>query len=76
MRKLSFMSLERQTDALSAEILSAVREVCENRDFTGGKHVEEFERAFAAWLGLPGFVGASSGFSPAGSVCLPRTKRE
>lgn len=61
MRKLSFMSLERQTDALSAEILSAVREVCENRDFTGGKHVEEFERAFAAWLGLPGFVGASSG---------------
>jgi len=44
-----------------AEIVAAVERVIENGRYILGPEVEEFEREFAAWLGLPAAAGVATG---------------
>jgi len=59
--KVAFLDLRRQHQELRPEVEQAVADVVEAGRFIGGRHVEEFERAFAAFCGSRDAVGVASG---------------
>lgn len=61
--KIECMDLSRQIAEHRQEFLDAVTEVIDDRAFSGGKHVKEFEKAFAAYTGTSYCCGLSSGTS-------------
>jgi dTDP-4-amino-4,6-dideoxygalactose transaminase len=61
--KVAFLELGRQHNGLKTEITRTVEEVVDAGRFIGGRRVEEFERAFAAFCGAHEAVGVGSGTS-------------
>ena len=59
--KIPFLDLEIQYRSLKAEIDMAMQDVCAKTSFILGPQVEEFEKAFAAFLGSKLSVGLASG---------------
>jgi dTDP-3-amino-3,4,6-trideoxy-alpha-D-glucose transaminase len=59
--KVAFLDLRRQHHELRREVEQAVAGVFQAGRFIGGRHVEEFERAFAAFCGAREAVGVASG---------------
>src|SRR5580704_2548520 len=55
------LDLERQYAPIREEILAAIAEVLDNRQFILGKPVSDFEKAAAQSLGVAEAVGCSSG---------------
>jgi dTDP-4-amino-4,6-dideoxygalactose transaminase len=45
------MDLKRQYEAHKEGILGAIRSVCEETAFSGGKYAERFEKKFAEYCG-------------------------
>jgi dTDP-3-amino-3,4,6-trideoxy-alpha-D-glucose transaminase len=60
-RAIPLVDLKRMHQAIAPEIEGALRDVCANTDFILGRAVDEFERAFAAWLGARHAIGVASG---------------
>jgi dTDP-4-amino-4,6-dideoxygalactose transaminase len=60
---IPYSDLQPQFDAIGDEIRRAVLDVLDSRQFILGRHVEEFERAFAAWCGVQYAVAVNSGTS-------------
>lgn len=58
-----YSDLQPQFDAIGDEIRRAVLEVIDSRQFILGRHVEEFERAFAAYCGVAHAIAVNSGTS-------------
>jgi dTDP-4-amino-4,6-dideoxygalactose transaminase len=61
MREIPILDLTSQHRALSAEIARAIEEVIEGGHFILGPNVKEFEREFAAYLGIGHALGVNSG---------------
>jgi dTDP-4-amino-4,6-dideoxygalactose transaminase len=57
------VDLRAQYDAISSEILAAVREVFESSQFVLGYAVADFEAKFASFVGSRGALGVNSGTS-------------
>jgi len=60
---IQFMDLKRQYEPLRDEIAAALAAVCENTAFSGGPFVEDFEKHFAAYCGIPHCAAVNSGTS-------------
>ncbi len=58
-----FIDLRRQTIQLKEEVLKKLGEVMDFTAFSSGKYVEEFEEAFADYLGVKHVVAVNSGTS-------------
>ncbi len=58
---IPLVDLTREYEALASEIDQAMREVCSRGDFILGRAVDEFENAFAHYLGAHYAVGVASG---------------
>ncbi len=61
--QIPFVNLDRQYEALRGEIGTAIGRVLETKAFILGPFVEEFERAFANFIGAKHAIGCSSGTS-------------
>jgi dTDP-4-amino-4,6-dideoxygalactose transaminase len=61
--QVPFVNLDRQYDALRDEIGAAIGRVLESKAFILGPFVEEFEHAFADFIGVDHAIGCSSGTS-------------
>lgn len=61
--KVPFVDLKMQYQSMKSDIRSAIMSVVEDTAFVGGKYVQEFEEAFAAYCGRKYAVGMSSGTS-------------
>ncbi|MHC4249561.1 MAG: DegT/DnrJ/EryC1/StrS family aminotransferase [Planctomycetota bacterium] len=61
--RVPFLDLKAQYESIREEIDEAVRSVIERTAFAGGPFVAEFERDFAAAVGVAHAVGVSSGTS-------------
>lgn len=59
--RVPFLELKREYEAMKPEIQEAVSRVLESGSYILGQHVENFEREFAGWLGVPHAVGVGSG---------------
>jgi dTDP-4-amino-4,6-dideoxygalactose transaminase len=60
---IPYSDLQPQFDAIGGEIRRAILDVLESRQFILGRHVEEFERAFAAYCGVEHAIAVNSGTS-------------
>lgn len=58
---IPFLSLKEQTDALKAEVLSAIEKVIDSQGFANGPAVEAFEKKLASFLGCKEVVCVNSG---------------
>jgi len=58
---IPLVHLKRQYESLQPEINQAMHEVCSQGDFILGKAVQEFENAFASYLGVNHAIGVASG---------------
>jgi dTDP-3-amino-3,4,6-trideoxy-alpha-D-glucose transaminase len=56
-----FLDLSREHAPLRAELGAALEEVLDGARYIGGRHVDEFERAFAAFCGARDAIGVGSG---------------
>jgi dTDP-4-amino-4,6-dideoxygalactose transaminase len=63
MQTVPFLDLKVQWRQLEAEIMPALRQVCENCTFTLGPTVKAFEESFARYCGVPHCVAVNSGTS-------------
>jgi hypothetical protein len=61
LRAIPLVDVRAQHAALAPEIEAALSEVCHRGDFILGRAVDEFEAAFAAYLGVRHVVGVASG---------------
>lgn len=61
--KIPFLDLSRQYATLKDEIMQVTEEVLDSITFSGGPHVEDFEKNFAAYCGTQHSVAVSSGTS-------------
>jgi dTDP-4-amino-4,6-dideoxygalactose transaminase len=61
--KVPFVDLKAQYQSIKNEVQTAITNVVEESAFIGGKHVEAFEKDFAALCGVRHAVGVSSGTS-------------
>ncbi len=59
--RVPFLELKREYETIKPEIQEVVSRVLESGSYILGQHVENFEREFAAWLGVPHAVGVGSG---------------
>src|SRR5262249_3863678 len=59
--EIPLVNLRRQYQALAADVDRAVRDVCARADFVLGRAVDEFEQAYAAYLGVRHCIGVASG---------------
>ncbi len=55
------LDLRRQYEQIRADVLAAVERVCASQHYILGPEVENFEREFAAFCGVPYAVGCASG---------------
>jgi dTDP-4-amino-4,6-dideoxygalactose transaminase len=60
---IPYSDLQPQFDAIGDEIRRAVLDVLDSRQFILGRHVEEFERTFAAYCGVQHAIAVNSGTS-------------
>lgn len=61
MNDIPLVDLKTEYRAHRKELLQAWDELCESSAFILGKPVEEFERAFAEFLGVPHVIGVANG---------------
>src|SRR6266849_3702044 len=61
MRNIPLVNLKRQYRSLAPEIEHALRDVCVRAEFILGGAVDEFEAAFADYLGVRHCIGVASG---------------
>jgi len=61
MDSINFMDLKRQYEAHKEGIFKAVRSVCEDTAFSGGKYAEHFEKEFAEYCGIKFASGVNNG---------------
>jgi len=61
MDTINFMDLKRQYEAHKEGILDAIRSVCEETAFSGGKYVDRFEKEFAEYCGSKFASGLNNG---------------
>ena len=61
MVKAPFLDLKAQYESIKDEINYAIRQVIESTAFSGGKFVEEFEKAFAKFCQCDYAIGVGSG---------------
>ena len=59
--RIPFVDLRAQHRGLETEIVAAIRQVVTDGNFILGSQVQEFENAFAAFVGVAHAVGVSSG---------------
>jgi dTDP-4-amino-4,6-dideoxygalactose transaminase len=59
--QIPFVDLSAQYRAIQSEVHAALQEVLSQSNFILGKPVEEFERAFAAYVGAAHGIGVSNG---------------
>jgi dTDP-4-amino-4,6-dideoxygalactose transaminase len=59
--RIPFVDLRAQHDEVRAELEAAIRGVIDDSAFIGGRRVEDFERAFASYCGVPHAAGVGSG---------------
>lgn len=60
---IPLVNLTRQYESLRVEVMAAISEVLETKEFILGPHVRRFEEEFARYLGVSHVVGCSSGTS-------------
>ena len=60
-KRVPFLDLKLQDQALSGEISSAIREVIDATAFAGGRFVSEFEKDFATFCSADFAIGVGSG---------------
>ncbi len=60
---LKRIDLTRDFAAHREEYLEAIRQVCEETAFSGGKYADAFDRAFAEYVGAPYACGVNNGTS-------------
>ena len=58
---INFMDLKRQYEAHKEGLLDAIRSVCEETAFSGGKFAEHFEKEFAEYCGCKFASGLNNG---------------
>lgn len=58
---IPFMDLKRQYESISAEVLGAIKSVCDETAFVGGRFVDDFEKQFSAYIGAHRIVSTSNG---------------
>lgn len=61
MERIPFVDLMAQYRTTEAEVKAAIEEVLTRQDFILGRSVAQFERAFAAFIGVEHAVGVASG---------------
>jgi len=61
MDSINFMDLKRQYEIHKEGIFAAIRSVCEDAAFSGGKYSERFEKEFAEYCGTRFASGLNSG---------------
>lgn len=61
MRKIQFLDLTRNSQAMRSEIAAAIAEVLDSGRFILGEKVERFEQAFAKYCGTAYGIGVGSG---------------
>ncbi|RED96630.1 DegT/DnrJ/EryC1/StrS family aminotransferase [Marinoscillum furvescens] len=59
--KIPFVDLKAQYESIKSEIDSAITEVISNSSFVGGRVVQEFEEAFASYIGVDYCVSCANG---------------
>ncbi|MGB6063279.1 MAG: DegT/DnrJ/EryC1/StrS family aminotransferase [Desulfomonilaceae bacterium] len=59
--RVPFLELKREYEALKSDIQAAISVVLESGSYILGQSVQDFEREFAGWLGVPHAVGVGSG---------------
>jgi dTDP-4-amino-4,6-dideoxygalactose transaminase len=58
---IKFLDLKKQYEAIKNEINESIFNVINDTAFVGGKYVDEFEKNFAAYLGVKHAVGVGNG---------------
>mgnify|MGYP001002763303 CR=1 FL=1 len=61
MSTLSFMDLKRQYKNIQQDMRDAFDEVCQNTAFAGGLYVAQFEKDFAAYIGVNNMAAVDNG---------------
>jgi len=61
METINFMDLKRQYNVHKEGIFDAIRSVCEETAFSGGKYADKFESEFADYCGIKYASGVNSG---------------
>ena len=61
METINFMDIKRQYKAHKEGLLNAIRSVCEETAFSGGKYAERFEEEFAEYCGCKFASGLNNG---------------
>ncbi len=61
--RIEWMNLGRQFRKYEEEFLDAVKNVCRDTAFSGGKYVEQFENNFAKYCNCKGAAGVNNGTS-------------
>jgi dTDP-4-amino-4,6-dideoxygalactose transaminase len=59
--KVSFVDLRAQHEEVRPEIEAAIQDIINRSSFIGGSYVNQFEREFAAYLGVAECVGVANG---------------
>jgi dTDP-4-amino-4,6-dideoxygalactose transaminase len=63
MEPVPYLGLQAQYDAIRAEVLTALEEICESSRFAQGPATSDFEAKFAAYCGVDHCVSLNSGTS-------------
>jgi dTDP-4-amino-4,6-dideoxygalactose transaminase len=59
--KVSFVDLRAQHEEVRSDIEAAIQDIINRSSFIGGSYVDQFEREFAAYLGVAECVGVANG---------------
>lgn len=59
--KIKLVDLEKQTKSIEIEVWPKIKDLVQNSNFIGSKHLLPFENSFAEFIGSPFFSGVANG---------------